>query len=391
MRLSERAVRVMAVLFLLTSVLLAATLGGTWVYLLRVMEERVEPLPPKPVPAAIPPVSPLLLRYQLELPGRGEIFPALASTANYWPLAMLTISNTADRSALQTISAEVRGWSRPAEQTLVIGPRETRVVPLEPELLPAAFGNEEIRRATLHVRVTDPAGAVSFAQTRAVLLHSASDLYWGKKFSNAQFVARWVTPHDPAVLELVSRARKWAPRGRMPGYNQARPSAEALEAQVRTQARAVFESLRQSGISYVSSIFTFGNFAGDAQRIRLPRETLQLRSANCIDVSVAFAAAMENLGLHPVIVIVPGHAFTGVRLGPQSPAVLYLDLTVLPKGSFDGAISRAQYWLKKNPANEVLTVDVAAARTLGIYPMPVDAGRAIAAVAGDRQDEIDVR
>jgi hypothetical protein len=379
----------MAVGFMLTSLLLAGALGGTYVYLLRVMEKKDEPLPPKPVQAATPPVSPLLLRYQLELPGRGEIFPALVSAANYWPVAILTISNTAERAALQTVSAEVPGWTRRAEQTVVIGPRETRVVPLEPELLPAAFGNEEILRATLQVRVTDTAGAVSFAQTRGVLLHAASDLYWGKKFSNAQFVARWVTPHDPAILELVSRARKWAPRGRMPGYNQAQPSPKAVVAQVRTQARAVFESLRQSGISYVSSIFTFGNFAGDAQRIRLPRETLQLRSANCIDVSVAFAAAMENLGMHPVIVIVPGHAFAGVRLGAQSPEVLYLDLTVLPKGSFDGAIARAQYWLKKSAANEVLTVDVAAARTLGIYPMP--AGQAVAQMREDGQDEADVR
>jgi hypothetical protein len=379
----------MAVGFMLTSLLLAGALGSTYVYLLRVMEKKVEPLPPKPVQAATPPVSPLLMRYQLEVPGRGEIFPALVSAANYWPVAILTISNTAERAALQTVSAEVPGWTRRAEQTVVIGPRETRVVPLEPELLPAAFGNEEILRATLQVRVIDTAGAVSFAQTRGVLLHAASDLYWGKKFSNAQFVARWVTPHDPAILELVSRARKWAPRGRMPGYNQPRPSPEALEAQVRTQARAVFDSLRQSGISYVNSIFTFGNFAGDAQRIRLPRETLQLRSANCIDVSVAFAAAMENLGLHPVIVIVPGHAFAGVRLGPQSPAVLYLDLTVLPKGSFDRAVSRAQYWLRKSAPNEVLTVDVAAARTLGIYPMPVNAGRTIAALPEDHQGEID--
>ena len=389
MRISERAARIMAVGFMLTSLLLAGALGGTYVYLLRVMERKVEPLPPKPVQAATPPVSPLLLRYQLELPGRGEIFPALVSAANYWPVAILTISNTAERAALQTVSAEVPGWTRRAEQTVVIGPRETRVVPLEPELLPAAFGNEEILRATLQVRVTDTAGAVNFAQTRGVMLHAASDLYWGKKFSNAQFVARWVTPHDPAILELVSRARKWAPRGRMPGYNQAQPSPKALPAQVRTQARAVFESLRQSGISYVSSIFTFGNFAGDAQRIRLPRETLQLRSANCIDVSVAFAAAMENLGMHPVIVIVPGHAFAGVRLGAQSPDVLYLDLTVLPKGSFDGAIARAQYWLKKSAANEVLTVDVAAARALGIYPMPV--GQAVAQMREHGQDAANVR
>lgn len=69
------------------------------------------------------------------------------------------------------------------------------------------------------------------------------------------------------------------------------------------------------------------------------------------------------------IIIVPGHAFTGVRLGPQSPEILYLDLTVLPKGNFRGAITRARYWLRKAPADQTITVDIAAARALGIYPM----------------------
>ena len=120
------------------------------------------------------------------------------------------------------------------------------------------------------------------------------------------------------------------------------------------------------GISYVDSMYTFGNFTSQAERVRLPRETLLSSSANCIDVSVAFASAMENLGIDPVFIIVPGHAFTGVRLTPESRKVLYLDLTVLPDGTF----SRADYWLKKTPSAHVLTIDVAAARALGIYPIP---------------------
>jgi len=74
--------------------------------------------------------------------------------------------------------------------------------------------------------------------------------------------------------------------------------------------------------------------------------------------------------MKPVIVIVPGHAFTGVRLGPNSQDILYLDLTVLPRGTFAAAESRAQAWLKRTPQSEVLTVDIGAARALGIYPMP---------------------
>jgi len=44
---------------------------------------------------------------------------------------------------------------------------------------------------------------------------------------------------------------------------------------------------------------------------------------------------------------------------------------VLPEGNFERAISRAGYWLKKTPADQQLVIDIAAARALGIYPIPL--------------------
>jgi hypothetical protein len=316
------------------------------------------------------PASPLQMQYQLNLPGRGEIFPALtgAKAADYWPVATLSVSNTSSKAVLQIISAEVRGWSAELRQTAVIGPHEVRTFNLDPELLGKAYANGEIHPAMLVVEVEDPATGHTFAQQRPVFIHSASDLFWGRKFANAQLLARWVTPHDDKILQLVAHAERLVPGGRFHGYNPV--AGVNLTNQVRAQAAAVFRAMRRSGISYVSSIYTFGNYPGETQRIRMPRETLELSNANCIDVSVAFASALENLGMKPVVVIVPGHAFTGVRLGPNSQDILYLDLTVLPKGTFAAAESRAQAWLKRTPPSQVLTVDIGAARSLGIYPMP---------------------
>jgi hypothetical protein len=95
-----------------------------------------------------------------------------------------------------------------------------------------------------------------------------------------------------------------------------------------------------------------------------------MNGANCIDMSVAFASAMENLGMEPVIVLVPGHAFAGVRLAHGSSQILYLDLTVMPDGSFDAAVQRAQNWLQKTPKAQVNLIDIATARSRRIYPMP---------------------
>ncbi|HWR13582.1 MAG TPA: hypothetical protein VN577_02045 [Terriglobales bacterium] len=375
LHLSSRTLRNLAISLFFLCVALGAALGATWFYILRERYQRDEPPPPPPILVQPVPVSPLLLEYKLDLPGRGEIFPALAGTsaAEYWPVAILSITNRSDTPSIHTVTAEVPGWTRSSVQTLIVGPRETRQIRLNPPLLPRAYDSHEVRRAELDVRVNSPNGDTLFSEKKPVLLHSGAELYWGKRFANAQLVARWVTPHDPAVLKLVSEARRYAPRGRLGGYNISRSASKTvLQTQVRSQAEAIFRALQKSGISYVSSIFVYGEFINQAQRIRLPRETLELNNANCMDVSVLFASAMENLGLQPVVVIVPGHAFAGVRLGPQSQEILYLDLTVLPKGSFKQAESRALGWLKKTGTEQQLTVDIAATRALGIYPLSLE-------------------
>jgi hypothetical protein len=370
---SERTARVLAALFLSTSLGLGTALAATWWYTYRLVRS-FEPPPPETLPLAMPSaqVSPLQVRYQLDLAGRGEIFPALVASnaSDYWPVAILTITNLSAQPIVQTVRGEIPEWSRPFSQTVLVGPRQTLPVRITPDLLPQAYRNTELRKAILYVASADPGRHSSFSQARPVFLHSVTDLYWGKKFSNAQYLARWVTPHDAQVLKLVSEARRYVPRGRLAGYRLTAANQLQLTAQVEAQARAIFKAMQRSGISYVDSLFTFGNFTASAQRIRLPSETLTQSAANCVDVSVAFASAVENLGMSPVIVIVPGHAFTGVRLGRDSQKILYLDLTVLPDGTFERAMARARYWLKKTPPDQVLMIDIAAARTLGIYPIP---------------------
>ncbi len=374
-RVSAKASQRLASLFFFTTLALGLALVGFWRYVHQLTLTSPFIAPPKPVGTSVPPiqrVSPLLVEYRLDTPGRGELFPAMSTAAvsDYWPVAILTVTNTGKSPAIQVITAQIPDFSRELRQTFVIGAQQTAAIRISPELLPRAYNLDEIAHATLRVAVLDDAGTTMFAQSRPVLIHSGSDFYWGTKFANVQVVARWVTPHDPAVLNLVAGAHRFLPNGRMPGYNINEKNSKRLPEQVRVQAEAVFKALKRSGFSYVSSIYTFGDFVRDSQRIRLPHETLQLDSANCMDISVTFASAIENLDMDPVLVIIPGHAFTGVKLGPQSSDVLYLDLTVLPQGSFQQAIARAQQWLKRTKPEEIITIDVAAARRMGIYPLP---------------------
>src|SRR4029434_3858054 len=72
--------------------LMALALGVTWSRVAR-LESAVERMD-RTISAmmasqdsALAPISPLLLDYELDLPGRGEIFPAMVSSGapDYWP------------------------------------------------------------------------------------------------------------------------------------------------------------------------------------------------------------------------------------------------------------------------------------------------------------------
>ena len=49
------------------------------------------------------------------------------------------------------------------------------------------------------------------------------------------------------------------------------------------------------------------------------------RFATCLDTALLFAAAIEQMGLHPLIVLVKGHAFAGFWLHPREFADVAID------------------------------------------------------------------
>src|SRR5690349_14907751 len=112
-KLSERSARLLALVFFITTVSLAITLVG-WYGFVRKLTLSTTPAPPqlqRVAPSVSNQVSPLLVNYDLDLPGRGEVFPALVATSanEYWPLAILTIANTSKQPVLQMITSEIPG------------------------------------------------------------------------------------------------------------------------------------------------------------------------------------------------------------------------------------------------------------------------------------------
>lgn len=305
----------------------------------------------------------------------GEIYPVFANYASLrrlrdrrWGTIAVRITNSGPDVLRNRITVQVPGWSDQEIQLAELSGGESHTFLFAPSFLPRFYQNHEIVAATALVSITDPSGALVHEETVPIRLRSVDDLYWGRDFEYAPFVASWVTPHDPEVERLLSRAKEFAVARRLPGYES--NDAAAQERSTLMQARAVYRALHERGVSYVKSSMTLGRHEEVSERVRMPAESLQQVAANCIDGAVLYAATFENLGMDPAIVLVPGHAYVAVRIGPGSKRFLYIETSLTGRATFERAIASAQRSLGKYPESEIIRVNIRQARLDGILPMP---------------------
>ncbi len=214
-------------------------------------------------------------------------------------------------------------------------------------------------------------------------LHPADS--WPGASALPEVLAAFVMPNAPFVTELLSSAaQRLARAGHEPalsGY-QSRDPIHALH-----MVEAIYGALLDAQISYVNHP---ASFESEGQRVRFPAAIEQARLATCLDVSLLAAAAMEQAGLHPIVVIIRGHAFVGAWLVERtfsnplveeplrlSKRVELAEICVFdptgachrPSPDFAGAREVAERELLDRTAFR-FAVDVARARRGGMLPLP---------------------
>lgn len=197
-------------------------------------------------------------------------------------------------------------------------------------------------------------------------------------------LAAFVQPNTRAVHSVLDAAadvlRTETGDGSISGY-QAGPERAA---QI---AAAVYAALRGRGIRYINPQ---ASFEQTGQKVRTTAQVLDDRFGTCIDLSVAYAACLEQAGLRPVLWLVDGHALTGfvredeglpeaVLTEPnqlvnlvESGRVVPLEAAYYDDGdptSFSEAISAAKDRFSDPGTLQGLVV-VSAARRDGIRPLP---------------------
>jgi hypothetical protein len=314
--------------------------------------------------------------YKIQAGIDGEIYPVFANYASLqrqtdrtFGVVSVTLSNNSAEAILRRVTVRIPGWSDNEIQTVELAPETTRTLVFAPTFLPRLYQNHEITAATADVTISDTASASSYETTVPVRLRSAEDMFWGNGFKYASFIASWVTPHDRQVESVLARAKSFTTDHRLPGYENWKTAAQQ-EQETYREARAIFMALQHMGLSYVKSSATLGDHKGVSERVRMPRVSLAQSSANCIDAAVMYASLFENLGMNASIVIVPGHAYAGVRVAEGSARFLLIDVALTGRSTFEAAVASAQNGMASHVPSAITQVMVEKARSSGIYPMP---------------------
>lgn len=314
-----------------------------------------------------------------------------AMQQNYVPVVRKVIlSNLTSEDMHQItvrISAEpefMKEWSKtldylPANQSVVWGPLDLQ--------LSGTFlaGMTERLAGSLTLQVFR--GEERIAVLEAPLAVLAYD-QWGGLSSMPEMAAAFIMPNHPAIAKVIGDAAaflgEWTGNPSFDAYQSRNPN------RVRQQAAAVYSAVQALQPTYCVAPASFEELG---QRVRLPDAILGNRMGNCLDLTLLYAACLEAVGLHPLVILTKGHAFPGVWLVEDSfPEMVQDDISLLTKRLAAGVHeldileatlmcsgSRAPYEEAEaaalsrlnNPEEFIGFIDVHRARAGSIRPLPV--------------------
>ena len=142
-----------------------------------------------------------------------------------------------------------------------------------------------------------------------------------------------------------------------------------------SQVQAIYNTLQKDyEMKYLSS--TLGFAENYSQRIIIASDVLKYGDANCLDGTLVFASALENIGIKPVIIFVPGHAYLGFYMDEAKTKLQCVETTVIGSGASFGQaceVGQEAYLEDKSDllkeTNGYKIVDVEELRKKGITPL----------------------
>jgi very-short-patch-repair endonuclease len=142
-----------------------------------------------------------------------------------------------------------------------------------------------------------------------------------------ELLAAFVQPNDPAVEHVLKKAaevlRQAGKNSALNGYQ------DNSKARVWELASALWSAVCSLSLDYSAPP---ASFERTGQKVRSPGHIVDSGLATCLDLTLLFAAALEQMGLNPIVILTQGHSFTGCWLKSEELAAVAVDdVTALRK------------------------------------------------------------
>lgn len=155
---------------------------------------------------------------------------------------------------------------------------------------------------------------------------------WGGIAVLPEMLSAFVTPNHPATLPIIKRAatilEQWTGSPSLDEYQSRNPD------RVQKQMAAIYTAIAEQEIIYSTVPASFEDYG---QRVRLLDSVMTQKLGTCLDMALLYASCLEAIGIHPLIIVVNGHAFAGGWLVPEtSPDSVIEDVSLINKRIADG-------------------------------------------------------
>lgn len=186
----------------------------------------------------------------------------------------------------------------PAGESLQLRDRDVTIA--------AGFARDlaEAENGTVKLELRDAEGFSIATSMVPITILAVDD--WGGADAMPELLPAFVMPNDPAVEKVMRAAAQALAEAGKPDRLDGYESGD--KARVYEIISAIWSAVSGLELTYA---LPPASFETRGQKIRSPAAIYSGRVATCLDTALLFAAAIEQAGLHPLIVLTQGHAFAG--------------------------------------------------------------------------------
>lgn len=286
----------------------------------------------------------------------------------YAPISVTLFNNHSEIKKYK-IETEIYGLSYKNVKEIYVEPYSISNTKIAPQLI-----DSEVNKITtntkkeIYIKVLNESGII-YENTQKCLVYPkevfVEKLENGRKdwkIDFRSFLARWITPNSKSIDIIISQATR---------EEEIVGGISSDSLRTEKDIKKIYDTLTE--LKYTIRALSFSDGAYHTQRISLPENTVNLKSGNCIDLSILLASCFEAIKLKTYIVLIPGHAMVMVELNSE---LICIESTCLGNKEYYEAkeigINKYKQHFNENKEpldNYSYILDISNARKCKIFPM----------------------